>query len=217
MNKEEKFLQYYNYLIEENQKYNLTSITDKEEAYIKHFSDSLEMEQIVDLDQDISICDVGSGAGFPGVPLKIEHDSLSLTIIEPIGKRVKFLNSLVSLLDLDKVNVINARAEDYGKENRSEFDIVCARAVSDTSILLELLAPLCKVNGRIILYKGDKGKEELDKASNAIKLLNLNVEQVYEYSLAKDMGKRMLIVLKKKKEINNKYPRRYAEIKHKPL
>ena len=213
---EEKFLKYYVYLIEENQKYNLTSITEKEEAYIKHFIDSLEMEKIIDLN-NVSLCDVGSGAGFPGVPLKIEHDSIALTIIEPIGKRVNFLNNLVSLLDLKNVSVINARAEDYGKENRSEFDIVCARAVSNTSILLELLAPLCKVGGKIILYKGEKGKEEIEKADNALKILNLKVDELYNYSLPKDMGKRMLIVITKTKEISNKYPRRYAEIKHKPL
>lgn len=213
---EEKFLKYYEYLIEENKKYNLTSITEKEEAYIKHFIDSLEMDKIIDLN-NVSLCDVGSGAGFPGVPLKIEHESIALTIIEPIGKRVNFLNNLVSLLDLKNVSVINARAEDYGKENRSEFDIVCARAVSDTSILLELLAPLCKVGGKIILYKGEKGKEEIDKADNALKTLNLKVDELYNYSLPKDMGKRMLIVITKTKEISNKYPRRYAEIKHKPL
>lgn len=213
---EEKFLKYYEYLIEENQKYNLTSITEKDEAYIKHFIDSLEMEKIIDLN-NVSLCDVGSGAGFPGVPLKIEHESIALTIIEPIGKRVNFLNNLVSLLDLKNVSVINARAEDYGKENRSEFDIVCARAVSDTSILLELLAPLCKVGGKIILYKGEKGKEEIEKADNALKILNLKVDELYNYFLPKDMGKRMLIVITKTKEISNKYPRRYAEIKHKPL
>lgn len=213
---EEKFLKYYEYLIEENKKYNLTSITEKEEAYIKHFIDSLEMDKIIDLN-NVSLCDVGSGAGFPGVPLKIEHESIALTIIEPIGKRVNFLNNLVSLLDLNNVSVINARAEDYGKEKRSEFDIVCARAVSDTSILLELLAPLCKVGGKIILYKGEKGKEEIDKADNALKTLNLKVDELYNYSLPKDMGKRMLIVITKTKEISNKYPRRYAEIKHKPL
>ena len=213
---EEKFLKYYEYLIEENQKYNLTSITEKDEAYIKHFIDSLEMEKIIDLN-NVSLCDVGSGAGFPGVPLKIEHESIALTIIEPIGKRVNFLNNLVSLLDLKNVSVINARAEDYGKENRSEFDIVCARAVSDTSILLELLAPLCKVGGKIILYKGEKGKEEIEKADNALKILNLKVDELYNYFLPKDMGKRMLIVITKTKEISNRYPRRYAEIKHKPL
>ena len=101
----EKFLIYYNYLIEENKKYNLTSITQKEEAYIKHFEDSLEMEKVIDLDRELTLCDVGSGAGFPGVPLKIDHDKIKLSIIEPTTKRVTFLNNLVSMLKLDNVEL----------------------------------------------------------------------------------------------------------------
>ena len=216
MNKEDKYLKYYEYLISENEKYNLTSITDHEEVYVKHFYDSIELGKVMELD-NIHLCDVGSGAGFPGVPLKIEHDDMKLTIIEPIGKRVKFLNNLVDILQLKGVEIINDRAEDYGKENRECFDIVCARAVSNTSILLELLAPLTKVNGKIVLYKGDKGKEELNNAKVALKELSLTLEQIYEYELPKEMGSRLLIILNKDKKTNEKYPRRFSEIKHKPL
>ena len=213
----EKFLIYYNYLIEENKKYNLTSITQKEEAYIKHFEDSLEMEKVIDLDRELTLCDVGSGAGFPGVPLKIDHDKIKLSIIEPTTKRVTFLNNLVSMLKLDNVELINARAEDYGISHRSEFDIVCARAVSEMRILLELLAPLCKIGGKIILYKGDKGLEELENSKNCLNELNLKVEQIHNYELSNNMGSRVLIIITKQKEVSSKYPRRYAEIKHKPL
>lgn len=214
---EDKFLIYYNYLVEENKKYNLTSITEKEEAYIKHFEDSLAMDKTINLSGDIKVCDVGSGAGFPGIPLKIEHSNIDLTIIEPTKKRAEFLSNIVNILNLNNVHIYNERAEDYGKKKRSEFDVVCARAVSETPILLELLAPLCKVGGRIILYKGEKGLEELDASKKALKELNLSVQNIYKYSLSKNMGNRVLVIITKDKEINNKYPRRYAEIKHKPL
>ena len=207
---------YYNYLVEENEKYNLTSITKYEEVVNKHFLDSLEMENVYDLDKDVSICDVGSGAGFPGIPLKIEHSNINLTIIEPTTKRINFLDNLVKKLNLSNVILVNDRAEN-ASSYRETFDVTCARAVASIPILLELLVPLTKVNGKIILYKGDKGLVELEESTKALKELNCTVEKTYEYDLPDDMGKRVLIVINKNSKTNLKYPRRYSIIKHNPL
>ena len=215
MNKE-KFDIYFKFLIEENQKYNLTAITDEKEVYIKHFSDSLLMKDVIDLNKSIKICDVGSGAGFPGVPLKICFPNIDLTIIEPTKKRVNFLEMLCEKLDI-KVNIINARAEDMANTLEEEFDIVTARAVANTNILLELLVKICKINGKIILYKGDKAINEIDEAKNSLNLLSLNVESINKFELDDNFGIRNLVVINKNKKTNNKYPRRYAEILRKPL
>ena len=215
MNKE-KFDLYYDFLIEENKKYNLTAITDKEEVYIKHFIDSLLMDKVFDLSKEIKICDVGSGAGFPGIPLKICYPNIDLTIIEPTKKRTNFLQMLCDKLDI-KVNIINDRVENVANELEEEFDIVTARAVASTNTLLELLVKICKVNGNLILYKGDKAFEELKQASNAIKLLGLDLKNVNTFNLDSNYGTRNIVVLNKKEKTNSKYPRRYAEILKKPL
>ena len=213
---EKKFSIYYNFLIEENKKYNLTAITEKKEVYIKHFSDSLLMSETFDLNKNLSVCDVGSGAGFPGIPLKICFPNISLTIIEPTQKRVKFLHELCEKLQLD-VEIICARVEDVSKEYEESFDIVTARAVAGTNILLELLVKICKINGKLVLYKGNKALEEIETAKNAVKQLSLTIDSVNNYDLDDGYGKRYLIVLNNDNKTNEKYPRRYAEILRKPL
>ena len=213
---EKKFSIYYNFLIEENKKYNLTAITEKKEVYIKHFSDSLLMSETFDLNKNLSVCDVGSGAGFPGIPLKICFPNISLTIIEPTQKRVRFLQELCEKLQLD-VEIICARVEDISKEYEESFDIVTARAVAGTNILLELLVKICKINGKLVLYKGNKALEEIETAKNAVKQLSLTIDSVNNYDLDDGYGKRYLIVLNKDNKTNEKYPRRYAEILRKPL
>ena len=213
---EKKFSIYYNFLIEENKKYNLTAITGKKEVYIKHFSDSLLMSETFDLNKNLSVCDVGSGAGFPGIPLKICFPNISLTIIEPTQKRVRFLRELCEKLQLD-VEIICARVEDVSKEYEESFDIVTARAVAGTNILLELLVKICKINGKLVLYKGNKALEEIETAKNAVKQLSLTIDSVNNYDLDDGYGKRYLIVLNKDNKTNEKYPRRYAEILRKPL
>lgn len=215
MNKE-KFDIYFKFLVEENQKYNLTAITDEKEVYIKHFSDSLLMEKVIDLNKDIKICDVGSGAGFPGIPLKICYPNIDLTIIEPTKKRVNFLEMLCKKLDIN-VTIINARAEDSANDLEEKFDIVTARAVANTNILLELLVKICKIKGKIILYKGDKALDEIDEAKKALNLLSLNVESIKTFELEENHGIRNLVVINKNKKTSEKYPRRYAEILRKPL
>lgn len=216
INNNEKFNLYYNFLVQENEKYNLTSITEKEEAYIKHFYDSIQMENVIDLNNIKTLCDVGSGAGFPSIPLKILYPHLHITIIEPTLKRCNFLNQLVNLLKLENVTIINDRAENI-KEYRNYFDIVCARAVASMPILLELCVPLVKKNGFFISLKGSSFHEELLKSNNAIKLLDVKVKQIFEYDLLNNYGKHCIIVFDKDKDTNIKYPRKYSIIKNKPL
>lgn len=212
----EKFKIYYNFLISENQKYNLTSITNEEEVYIKHFYDSIQMAKIVDLTQPVTMCDVGSGAGFPSIPLKILYPNIDLTIIEPTLKRCNFLNQLVTMLKLENVTIINDRAENMQKY-RHTFDIVTARAVANLSILCELCIPLTKVKGLFIAMKGSAYVEELNNAFNALKMLDSVVTKVYDYELLNNYGKHSIIIIKKEKETNSKYPRNYSIIKKKPL
>lgn len=212
----EKFKTYYNFLISENQKYNLTSITNEEEVYIKHFYDSIQMAKIVDLTKPVTMCDVGSGAGFPSIPLKILYPNICLTIIEPTLKRCNFLKQLVTMLKLENVTIINDRAENM-QQYRHTFDIVTARAVANLSILCELCIPLTKVEGLFIAMKGSAYVEELNNAFNALKQLDSVVTKVYDYELLNNYGKHSIIIIKKEKKTNSKYPRNYSIIKKKPL
>lgn len=211
-----KFDMYYSFLVEENKKYNLTAITEKEEVYVKHFEDSLLMNQVIDLTKNISICDVGSGAGFPGIPLKICYPNIELTIIEPTQKRVRFLQMLCEKLEIE-VNIINDRVEKQANNLEETFDIVTARAVASTNVLLELLVKICKVDGKVVLYKGEKAKEELDASNKAINLLGLDLISVNKFELDLGYGSRNLVAFNKREKTNSKYPRRYAEILKKPL
>lgn len=213
----EKFLEYCNFLIEENKKYNLTSIVEPNEIMIKHFEDSIAMKDYIDMNNIKTLCDVGSGAGFPAIPLKICFPHLEVTIVEPTLKRIKFLEMLINKLQLEHVTLINARAEDVASDLQEKFDICTARAVANTSILLELLVKMVKVNGKIVLYKGDKGLEEAKEATNACEVLNLQLKNAYNYQLSNNYGNRCILEYIKVKSTKEKYPRRYAEIKKKPL
>jgi len=209
------FLKYYEFLILENEKINLTAITKKEEVYIKHFQDSLNTELAIKFLNVSSICDVGSGAGFPGIPLKIKYPHLKLTIIEPTLKRCKFLEKLVLHLCLKDVIIINDRAENLQKL-RNNFDVVVARAVASLPILVEICIPLVKVNGFFIALKGSNYQEEVDNSKQALRLLTSEVENIITYELG-NYGTHSLIKIKKLKETVAKYPRAYAAIKKKPL
>lgn len=212
----ELFNKYYTFLVEENEKYNLTSITEKEEAYVKHFYDSIQLEKAININEIKTLCDVGSGAGFPSIPLKIMYPHLHITIIEPTLKRCNFLNQLVKLLNLQNVTIINDRAENM-QNLRETFDIVCARAVAALPVLLELCVPLVKVNGKFLSLKGSSFHEELLSSKNAIKELNIKVQNIYEYELMNNYGKHSVITFSKDTKTNTKYPRKYSVIKNKPL
>lgn len=212
-----KFELYYSKLVEVNSYMNLTAITDHEEVYVKHFLDSLYILKAIEKEDLYTILDVGSGAGFPSIPLAIVDSKASVTIIDALNKRINFLNDLVKYIGIDNAIAFHKRAEDYAKEKRESFDYVTARAVARLNVLAELCLPLTKVGGYFIAMKGQGGKEELDEASNAIKVLGGSLDKIIEVDLPDNVGKREIIVIKKIKPTNNKYPREFKKIKERPL
>lgn len=217
----EQFATYYNKLIEFNKKVTLTRITDKNEVYLKHFFDSITpLLEFSDLFKgEKSLCDVGAGAGFPSLPIKILCPDLSITIVDSLGKRLKFLDELVSDLSLDKVTLVHSRAEDAGqnKNLREKFDLVTGRAVARMSVLSEYCLPLAKVDGYLVALKGPKAQDELAEAKNAIEVLGGSVKEVKELTLPDTDDERTLIVVKKVKATPKKYPRQAGTPNRKPL
>ena len=206
---------YYQILIEENEKYNLTAITDKESVYLKHFYDSLTLSKIINLNNQ-SLCDIGTGAGFPGMVLKIVFPSLKVTLVDATLKRCNFLKMVINELNLKDVEVINARAEEYSKTNREKYDIVTSRAVAPLKHLLEYSIPLVKVGGTYIAMKSDLSKE-LDGISNYEQKLSIDNRKVLTFTLPIEESVRTLISYNKKDKTNSIYPRRYSEIKKKEI
>lgn len=207
-----QFRIYAQMLIEWNEKMNLTAITELDEIYKKHFLDCILPSVHVKMEK--KLCDVGAGAGFPSIPLKIMYPTLDVTIVEPLKKRCVFLNALIKELNIN-VNIVNARAEDYVKENRETFDIVSARAVANLPVLSELCIPLVKLDGVFLAMKGAQGLEELKEAEYAISLLGCKCILKDEYEM--DQASRVNLVFKKVKKTPLKYPRMYAKIKKDPL
>jgi len=210
-----KFATYYKLLITYNEKMNLTAITQEEEVYLKHFYDSLLLDKMVSLTNQ-SLLDIGSGAGFPSIPLKIIYPELKITIVDALNKRIIFLKQLCEALDIE-VNLVHARAEEYVYENRESFDIVCARAVAKLNVLAELCIPYVKVNGFFIALKGKNALDELEDATSAIKILGAEVTEVKKYYLQDNNNERYLIKIQKKQKTLQKYPRIYGKIKRRPL
>ena len=206
---------YYQILVEENEKYNLTAITDKESVYLKHFYDSLTLSKIINLDNQ-SLCDIGTGAGFPGMVLKIVFPNLKVTLVDATLKRCNFLKMVINELNLKDVEVINARAEEYSKTNREKYDIVTSRAVAPLKHLLEYSIPLVKVDGTYIAMKSDLSKE-LEGISNYEQKLSIDNRKVLTFTLPIEESVRTLISYNKKDKTNSIYPRRYSEIKKKEI
>lgn len=204
---------YAEYLKEYNEKINLTAITEYEEVLEKHFYDSL---LLIDRNLEGTLVDVGTGAGFPGVVLKIALPSLEVVLIEPIKKRCVFLESLIEKLQLKDIVVINERAEDYSLKAREKYDYVTARAVSNLNTLIEVCGAMVKKNGYFIALRGKEGKQELKQANSAIKLMGFEIENINEEYLT-DNSLRIISYLKKIKETPNKYPRKYSIIKQHTL
>lgn len=217
----QQFATYYQELIATNEKVNLTRITDKEEVYSKHFYDSvtplLEFKELFAGNK--SLCDVGAGAGFPSLPIKILQPDLKVTIIDSLGKRLNFLKELIKKLGLENVTLVHSRAEDAGKnpELREKFDLVTARAVARMSVLSEYCLPLVKKDGYLVALKGPKAQEELNDAKKAIKILGGEVKEVKELVLPDSTDERTLIVIKKVSPTPNKYPRQAGTPARKPL
>ena len=212
----EQFEIYFKFLGEYNQYVNLTAITEEEDVYIKHFYDSILVGQVLDLTTVNSICDVGSGAGFPSIPLKIVYPHLNVTIVDGLDKRITFLKQLVSKLGLTNVNLVHGRAEEYAKDHRESFDMVTARAVARANILNELCIPLVKVGGNFVSMKGKNAEEEINEG-NSLNILKGKIINQAEYYLPKEDSKRVLIVINHFEKCPNKYPRAFASIKKNPL
>lgn len=208
---------YYEMLYETSKVMNLTTIVELEEAYIKHFYDSLLMSKVVDLTKELKLADIGTGAGFPGLVIKIVYPNLKVTLIEPIGKRCKFLQSVIDRLELKDIYVINERAEDAVKKYRESFDIVTARAVASLNILSEICVPFVKTNGLFIALKGSSYQEEIDNACQAVGKLKVKLTKKVLLELPLKLGERSILVYKKTESTPNIYPRLYAKIKKNPL
>lgn len=209
-----KLENYRDLLIEWNKKFNLTAIKEPQDIEIKHFQDSLLGEVLFPLNK--KIVEVGSGGGFPSIPLMIKREDLEFTLIESTGKKCEFLTMVVNNLNLN-AKVINKRAEEVGKsELRESFDIVTARAVASLNVLSEYCLPLIKVGGLFIAYKS-VNEEELKNAKTAISILGGEVIKVYNYSLSNNEGERVIYVIKKVKNTPNIYPRGNGKERSKPL
>ena len=213
----EQYSKYYDLVVEWNQKINLTAITEEDEFYTKHFFDSISLAFYKDYSSIESICDVGSGAGFPSIPLKILYPNLKVTIVDSLNKRIKFLNLVKDELGLTDCNFVHARAEELGqnKEYRESFEIVTARAVARLNVLAELCLPLAKKNGYFLSLKAQKAEEETKEAINAIKLLGGKLEQDLEFDIEGE--ERHILEIRKAKETPNKYPRKAGTPNKKPL
>lgn len=207
---------YFHMLVEWNEKMNLTNITEKEDVYLKHFYDSITLAFYHSLDSQ-HICDIGAGAGFPSIPLKIVFPNLKVTIVDSLNKRITFLNALFEALELDQVEAVSARAEEYCENHRESFDIVTARAVARFEILDELCLPLVKLGGYFIALKGASGQEEFDVAKSGIQKLGGKLESMHAFTLPNHDDQRMNFYIKKVKQTPNKYPRAFAKIKKSPL
>ena len=202
-------------MLENNKKFNLTAIRDQNEVYLKHFADSLSGFNY--FSEDAKILEIGSGGGFPSVPLKIFNPNLNLTLVEATGKKCVFLNGVKSLFNFKNFEVINARCEELVlKGYREKFDIVTARAVASLNVLCELCAPFLKVGGKCVFYK-NVSESELNLAKNALLKLGLKVAQIIPYSLDGENPERCIMILQKHKQTPDNYPREYKQILKKPL
>lgn len=211
----EQLEKYYEVLSIENKKYNLTAITNKEDVYLKHFYDSLTIAKIINLNNQ-SLCDVGTGAGFPGIVLKIAFPNLKVTLLDATEKKCAFLEKVIKTLGLKDVNVINERAEIYSKFTREKYDIVTSRAVAPLRHLLEYSIPLVKVGGYYIAMKSNIEKE-LIEVKNYFQKLDIIQDKILKFNLPIEESTRTLISYKKINSTNPIYPRKYTEIKKKSI
>lgn len=210
----EQLHKYFELLVEYNKVMNLTGITEESEVYLKHFYDSITLSRVVDLNNVASLCDIGTGAGFPGMVLKIMYPELEVTLVDSLNKRIEFLKVVIRELGLNKIEAVHARAEEYALKNRERFDVVTARAVASLNVLLEYSIPLVKVNGYFVAMKG---KMEEDDSSHALKVLSSKIEQIDNFYLPIENSNRTLIRVKKEAKTNSKYPRKFSDIKNRSL
>ena len=212
-----QFIQYYEMLLEKNKVMNLTAITEFDEVIEKHFLDSLSLIKVYDLTKEVSVLDMGTGAGFPGIPLKIAFPQLQVTLADSLNKRILFLQEVIDTLGLEKVEAIHARAEELGrnKEYREQYDLVVSRAVANLASLGEYCIPFVKLGGEFISYKSGEIEEEVKNAKNAVFLLGGKVKEVYKFDLYEQ--KRSFVRIEKVKGTPKAYPRKAGTPTKMPL
>ena len=207
---------YYEILVEENKKNNLTRIIDKEEVYLKHFYDSLTLIKSIDLGKKIKICDVGSGAGFPGIVLKIAFPNLDMVLIDSLNKRILFLNKIIKSLNLKNICAIHERMENFSKQNKEVFDVITSRAVARSEILVEICSQALKINGHLLLMKANC-LEEINNTKKIISKYNIKINNIIEFSLPIENSKRTLVDFIKENKTPDIYPRNIRIIKKENL
>ena len=217
--KAKQFDTYYKLLIEWNEKINLTAITEETDAAYKHFVDCISPVREGLLNKGSSVIDVGTGAGFPGLVLKIFEPSLKLTLVDSLNKRVNFLDEVIRQLDLDGVTTIHSRAEELGKNkaHREKYDYCVSRAVANMATLSELCLPLVKTGGKFISLKGPKATEEIEEASKAIMVMGGEFEKIVNYNIGQTDYDHNLVVIKKVKNTPNQYPRKAPKPSKEPI
>lgn len=217
----DQFYQYYELLIEWNKVMNLTAITELDDVISKHFVDSLSLVRAVpDLeDQAYSIIDVGTGAGFPGIPLKIAFPEIEITLLDSLNKRIKFLNTVIENLEIQRIETIHGRAEDFGRDikYREQYDLCVSRAVANAATLSEYCLPFVKVGGNFISYKSGKVDEELEAGKKAIEVMGGSVSQIVRFSLTGADAERTLVVIEKKEKTAKRYPRKAGVPSKEPI
>lgn len=202
----EKLYDYMNLLLEWNEKINLTAIIEPKEVILKHFVDSATILKYIE--NHMSVVDVGTGAGFPGIPLNIINTNAKYTLVDSLNKRINFLNEVIEKVELKNINTVHSRIEDFAKNNKESFDIATSRAVASLNVLLEYLLPLVKVGGICICMKGSNVKEEIENASKALEILGGQIEKVEEIILPDSDIERNIVIVRKVKNTPNKYPRK---------
>lgn len=213
----DQFNKYYRLLVEKNKVMNLTAITEYNEVLFKHFFDSITIVKTIDMSKIETVIDVGTGGGFPGIPLKIVFPHLKVTLLDSLNKRIVWLNELIGELQLDNIMAYHGRAEEFGHnvEFREKFDLCVSRAVANLATLSEFCIPFVKQNGYFVSYKAASANEEIVNANNAIKILNSEITNICNFKI-NDM-ERNLIVIKKKNSISKKYPRKSGLPSKEPL
>lgn len=216
-NNKEKLITFYNFVIEENKKYNLTAILNEEDFIIKHFYDSYSLILYKEFNDNTNVVDLGPGAGFPSIPLAIKYPNVSFYLVETNKKKCLFLSLVKEKLNLNNIHIINSRFEELGDNYRNFFDYAITRAVSELRIISELILPFIKINGTFFAYKGISYKEEEMKAKNTLKTLNSSIDLEFKYTLPIINQDRYIVVITKNNKTDKKYPRSYSTIVNKPL